>query len=120
MPIAAAAAFAARLLGTGAMTAAEVNAARVAGGATATELKMAYALRKIITEGGDQEGSPVPEELTVPVNSTAIRAIGWRNDGTITVVFIRGGTYTYDSNYETFIAFTAAPSKGAFFNAHFR
>lgn len=109
----------ARLLGAGLMSAEEVAAARV-GAMSATEMKMGYALRAMISEAGEAEGEQVPEELTIPVSSSAIRSIGWRNDGIITVEFNARGTYTYASDYATFVAFAAAPSKGGFFNQHFR
>jgi len=60
------------------------------------------------------------EEITIPVDSTAIRTIGWRGDGVITVDFVRGGLYSFAGTKDLFDAFAAAPSKGAFFNQHFR
>lgn len=59
------------------------------------------------------------EDITIPVSSSCIRSIGWRSDGTITVDFIRGGTYSYEGSKELFLAFAAAGSKGEFFNSHF-
>jgi len=57
----------------------------------------------------------------VPVTSSAITAIGYR-DGTIIVVFKRGGsiTYEYSGSEELFEEFVSAPSKGQFFNQVFR
>ena len=55
----------------------------------------------------------------VPVASSAISAIGYR-DETIVVVFRRGGTYEYSGSEELFEEFVAAPSKGQFFNQVFR
>lgn len=60
------------------------------------------------------------EEIEVPVDSTAISALGWRGDGVITVTFRRGGVYSFAGSKELFDAFVAAPSKGAFFNQNFR
>lgn len=108
----------ARLLGAGLLSAAEVNTARVAAGMTATELKIAYALRQ--AEALSEDADEVPETQTIPVMSSAISAISWRNDGVIGVQFKRGGYYTYDGTHELFLAFASAPSKGAFFNANFK
>jgi KTSC domain len=69
---------------------------------------------------GYEEDAEDLEEINLPVSSTAIRSIGWRGDGVITVEFIRGGTYSYEGTKEMFLAFASAPSKGAFFNEHFR
>lgn len=61
------------------------------------------------------------EQIDIPVpGSSCIRAIGYRGDDTITVTFIRGGTYTYEGDKDLFMAFAMAPSKGAFFNSHFQ
>lgn len=103
------------LLGVGVLEGAEVAAARIARGLTSSDLKAAYAIRQL--EGEEQE---IPDHVTIPVNSSAIRAIGWRSDGVIIVDFIRGGEYTYDGSFPLFMAFAASSSKGKFFNEHFR
>jgi KTSC domain len=97
----------ARLLGAGALSATDVSAARIAKG---------IGLLRLLDTGEADEH----EDMIVPVASTAISAIGWRKDGIISVTFHRGGTYTYDGDYELFQAFLAAPSKGQFFNSYFK
>lgn len=98
-----------RLLGAGLLDAVEANLARTAAG-----LIEVGAL-----EGEDLETAQL-RDVTVPVSSSAIRSIGYRHDDTITVEFVRGGTYTYDGSYELFQLFVLSPSKGQFFNEHFR
>jgi len=99
----------ARLLGAGLLSATEVSASRA-----------------LLAAGGDAEmlfkgeAEDAPEDITIPVSSSAIRTIGWRKDGIIIVEFVRGGVYTYDGTYELFKAFITAPSKGGFFNANFK
>lgn len=100
----------ARLLGAGALSATEITLARINAGVATMGLKAAM--------GGPD--SDEPEDITIPVASTAIRSIGWRRDGIIIVEFNQRGTYTYDGTYELFQAFVAAPSKGGFFNRHFK
>lgn len=59
--------------------------------------------------------------LSVPLNSSFIASASYR-PGIVTVVFRRGGSISYDypCTEEEFIAFVLSPSKGTFFNAHFR
>lgn len=102
------------LLGAGELGAEEVAAARIAAGLTTDDLKAGYAIRTL--EGEEQKR---PERITIPVNSTAIRAIGYRSDDVIIVDFHRGGEYTYSGSFPLFLAFAASSSKGRFFNEHF-
>lgn len=98
-----------RLLGAGLLDAVEANLARTAAG--------------IALQGGEEtaaEGAEALKDVTIPVHSTAIRSIGWRHDGTITVEFMQRGTYTYDGSFELFTLFISSPSKGRFFNEHFK
>jgi len=73
-------------------------------------------LKRALTEDDDESS----EDITIPVSSSAIRSIGWRPEGVITVEFNRGGTYNYAGDRELFDAFVAAPSKGTFFNQNFQ
>ena len=59
-------------------------------------------------------------EITIPVQSSCIRSIGYHVGDVITVVFIRGGVYQYSGTEDMFMAVALAPSKGAWFNEHLR
>src|SRR5262245_30509568 len=63
---------------------------------------------------------PGQSQITIPVSSEAIRAIGYHAAGIITVDFHRGGSYDYPGTEDMFIAFLAAPSKGRWFSEHLR
>ena len=96
-----------RLLGAGLLSVTEISGARAA-------LAVEGEAEKLFKP---EEG---PEEIVVPVSSSAISSIGWHQNDIISVTFNRGGTYTYDGSYELFQAFIAAPSKGQFFNQFFK
>ena len=59
------------------------------------------------------------DPVFVNVSSSAISQIGFQN-GTITVVFNRGGSYDYPGTRETFDEFINAPSIGQYFNANIK
>jgi len=84
----------------------------------ALELPMVKALATAL----GPEGEETPKEVTVPVQSSFIRSIGYRVGGIITVEMKRGGnlTYEYPGTEEEFLAFVMAPSKGEWFNAHLK
>ena len=84
----------------------------------ALELPMVKALATAL----GPEGKETPTEVTVPVQSSFIRSIGYRVGGIITVEMKRGGsgTYEYPGTEEEFLAFVMAPSKGEWFNAHLK
>ena len=60
------------------------------------------------------------KELSANVSSSAISQLRWK-DNVLTVVFHRGGTieYEFQASQEEYYAFVNAPSKGAYFNAHY-
>ena len=59
-------------------------------------------------------------ETLIPVNSSAIRAVGY--DGyTLTVEFHSGRTYDHPSvSYSVYVEFMNAPSMGAYYNRYIR
>ena len=57
--------------------------------------------------------------LSTFVSSSAISQISWK-DEQITVVFRRGGTYSYPGSRELYFDFVSAPSKGQYFNQYIR
>jgi KTSC domain len=97
-----------------------ISARAVVAGATLGEEFATLAARTGLGEIIDPLLKEKDYEVTVPVSSSAISTIGYKVGGIITVEFKRGGTYEYMGTQETFMAFLAAPSKGAFFNAHLR
>jgi len=91
-------------------------------GVAAVEGEEASVLARIAGQAGIRvEGEAEDMEITIPVDSTAISSIGYHQE-TITVTFRRGGSLSYDfpGTPEEFVAFALAPSKGQFFNAHFK
>ena len=70
---------------------------------------------------GGALGQEEEQEISVPVRSSCISSLSWR-DETVTVTFHRGGSgsYDYPCSIELFKEFVNAPSVGAFFNSHFR
>ncbi|MEU4608088.1 KTSC domain-containing protein [Kribbella sp. NPDC023972] len=53
-----------------------------------------------------------------PVNSSSVRSVGWA-DGTLELEYVNGSTYQYyDVPQTTYAALLAAPSIGAYVNAH--
>jgi hypothetical protein len=57
-----------------------------------------------------------------PVSSRSIASIGYDDDAeTLEVEFVTGAVYRYRGvDQDVFESFRAAPSKGAFFNAHIK
>jgi hypothetical protein len=97
--------------------------ARVAAGVALTaENDSAASLMSALAERLGVPFNPAEGELKLPVASSAISEIGFRPPETITVVFKRGGSISYDfpGSVGEFAAFALAPSKGVFFNAHFK
>lgn len=92
-----------RFLGAGLLGVEEATAARLALGLDAKTA----------------EGEAKPP-VVINVHSSAIRMIAYIEPDTIVVEFVRGGSYTYDGDIELFMAFASSPSKGSFFNNHFR
>ena len=82
--------------------------ARVAIGAVA---------KKILSKA--EQDAEAERGLSTFVSSSAIRQISWK-DEQITVVFNRGGTYSYPGSRELYQDFVSAPSKGQYFNQYIR
>jgi hypothetical protein len=94
--------------------------ARLAGTVIGAEAEAAEA--SMMATLAEHLGVPlIDEEITLPVNSSAISQIGYKS-GVITVVFKRGGAgaYDYPGTVYEFAAFALSPSKGVFFNAHLK
>jgi len=109
-------AIAVSILGRAALAGGETLGAELLGAARGFMLPMA---ESGILEGIGEEFPP-QTEITIPVSSEAIRAIGYSVGGIITVEFNRGGTYHYPGTEEMFLSFMLAPSKGRWFNEHLR
>lgn len=67
----------------------------------------------------DEQEAEAERGLSTFVSSSAISRISWKDDQ-ITVVFRRGGTYSYPGSRELYQDFVNASSIGQYFNQYIR
>jgi len=67
----------------------------------------------------DEQEEEAERGLSTFVSSSAIKQISWK-DEQITVVFRRGGSYSYPGSREVYQDFIAAPSIGQYFNQYIK